>query len=135
VQEAVSSDRIRYPECGVQVLSPLIPKRFVTRDSVCGLVTRIVARIPKYRGLILGICKIFFYSARRPPRQPVISMISFQCLTGVIVQLIKSRRMKCAVYVACMGKGRDLYKDYFGDLKERDHLGDSGVDGWVILTF
>jgi hypothetical protein len=54
----------------------------VIRESLCGIITRIGARKTRYRGLIPGIGKIFSCSAKRPPRQPVLSKISFQCLPG-----------------------------------------------------
>jgi hypothetical protein len=31
------------------------------------------------------------------------------------------------------GEGRGMYSVLVGDLKERDHLGDTGVDGRIIL--
>jgi hypothetical protein len=43
-----------------------------------------------------------------------------------IVRVIKSRRMRWAGHVARIGEGRGVY---------RDHWGDPGVDGRVILTF
>ena len=32
-----------------------------------------------------------------------------------------------------MGEGRGLYGFWWGNLKERNHLGDPGVDGRIIL--
>jgi hypothetical protein len=43
-----------------------------------------------------------------------------------IVRVIKSRRMRWAGHVARMGEERGVYR-------ERDHWGDLGVDGWIIL--
>jgi hypothetical protein len=46
-----------------------------------------------------------------------------------IVQVIKSR---CAGYVARMGKMRGAYRVLVGNLRERDHLGNPGVNGSII---
>ena len=35
----------------------------------------------------------------------------------------------CSAY----GERRGVYRVLVGDLKERDHMGDRGVDGWIIL--
>ena len=48
-----------------------------------------------------------------------------------IVRVIKSRRMRWAVHVARMGEGSVL--GLGGETRERDHWGDLGVDGWIIL--
>jgi hypothetical protein len=53
-----------------------------------------------------------------------------------IVWVIKSRRMRWAEHVVHMGKGRGLYRVFWGgggNLRERDHLGDPGLDGRIIL--
>jgi hypothetical protein len=42
---------------------------------------------------------------------------------------IKSRRMRWAGHVARMGERRGIYRVLWGNLRERDHLGDPGVDG------
>ena len=52
-----------------------------------------------------------------------------------IVRMIKSRRMRWAGHVACVGRG-ELYTGLrWGILRERDHLGDPGVDGRIILRW
>jgi len=43
-------------------------------------------------------------------------------------RMIKSRRMRWAGHVARMGKGRGVYRVLVGKLRERDHLGDPGID-------
>ena len=43
-----------------------------------------------------------------------------------IVRVIKSRRMRWSGHVARMGEERGVYR-------ERDHWGDLGVYGWIIL--
>jgi hypothetical protein len=43
--------------------------------------------------------------------------------------------MRWARYVACMGRG-EAYKEFWrGNLKERNYLGDTGVDGRTILRW
>jgi len=50
-----------------------------------------------------------------------------------IVRVIKSRRMRWAGNVARMGERRGVYRVLVGNLRERDHLGDPGVDWRIIL--
>ena len=50
-----------------------------------------------------------------------------------IVRLIKSRRMRWAGHVARMGEERGRIGSSWGNRRERDHWGDLGVDGWIIL--
>jgi hypothetical protein len=50
-----------------------------------------------------------------------------------IVQVIKSRRMRWARHVACMGKGEVCTGFWCGNLRERDRWGDPGVDGRIML--
>jgi hypothetical protein len=49
-----------------------------------------------------------------------------------IVQVIKSRSMRCAGDVAWMGKGTGMYRILVGNVRERDHWGDPGVDGRIL---
>jgi len=51
-----------------------------------------------------------------------------------IVRMIKSRRMRWAAYVlvARIGERRSFW---WGNLRERDHLGDPGVEGRMILRW
>jgi len=51
----------------------------------------------------------------------------------IIVRVIKSRRMRLAGHVARMGIGEAYTVFWWTNLKERDHLGDPGVDGRIIL--
>ena len=48
-----------------------------------------------------------------------------------IVRVIKSRRMRWAGHVARMGEERGFIGSWWGNLRERDHWGDLGVDGWI----
>ena len=32
-----------------------------------------------------------------------------------------------------MGEDRGVYRVFWGNRRERDHWGDPGVDGWIIL--
>ena len=50
-----------------------------------------------------------------------------------IVRVIKSRRMRWAGHVACMGEEGGRIGSWWGNWRERDHCGDLGVDGWIIL--
>jgi hypothetical protein len=50
-----------------------------------------------------------------------------------IERVIKSRRMRWAGHVARMGKGEPCTGFWWGNLRERDHWGDPGVDGMIIL--
>ena len=52
-----------------------------------------------------------------------------------IVRVIKSRRIRWAGHVACMGKKGAYTGFWWGVLKERDRLGDTGVDGRIILRW
>ena len=54
-----------------------------------------------------------------------------------IVRVIKSRRMRWAGNVARMGeREREAYTGFWwGNLRERDHFGDPGVDGRIILRW
>ena len=52
-----------------------------------------------------------------------------------IVRVVKSRRMRWAGHVARMGEGRGVYRVWWGNLKERDHLGDPDVGGRIILRW
>ena len=50
-----------------------------------------------------------------------------------IVRVIKSRRMRLAGHVARVGEERGCIGSWWGNPRERDHWGDLGVDGWIIL--
>ena len=49
------------------------------------------------------------------------------------MRVIKSRRMRWAGHVARMGEERGRIRSWWGNRRERDHGGDLGVDGWIIL--
>jgi hypothetical protein len=49
----------------------------------------------------------------------------------ITVQVIKLRRMRWAGHVAWMGRG--MYRVLMRNLRERDHWGDRGTDGTIIL--
>jgi hypothetical protein len=54
--------------------------------------------------------------------------------TPNVVRVIKSRRMRWAEHVACMGERRGVYRVLVGKPeRERDHLEDPGLDGRIIL--
>jgi len=52
-----------------------------------------------------------------------------------IVQVIKSRRMRWAGRVARMSEERGCIGCWWVNRRERDHWGDLGVDGWIILEW
>jgi len=41
--------------------------------------------------------------------------------------------MRWAGHVARMGEERGVYRVWWGNRRERDHWGDLGIDGWIIL--
>jgi len=44
-----------------------------------------------------------------------------------------SRRMRWAGHVALMGEERGCIGSCWGNRREREHWGDLGIDGWIIL--
>jgi len=52
-----------------------------------------------------------------------------------IFRIIKSSRMRLAGHVARMGERRGVYRDLVGKPESKDHLGDPGVDGRIILKW
>jgi len=50
-----------------------------------------------------------------------------------IVRVIKLRKMRWAGHVARVGEERGCIGSWWGSRRERDHWGDLGVDGWIIL--
>jgi hypothetical protein len=52
-----------------------------------------------------------------------------------IIRASKSRRMSWAVHVARVGEMRHAYRLLGGNLRERNHLEDPGVDGMKMLKW
>ena len=50
-----------------------------------------------------------------------------------IVRVIKSRRMRWTEHIAHIGKGEAYKGFWWGNLKEKDHLRDPGLDWRIIL--
>jgi hypothetical protein len=50
-----------------------------------------------------------------------------------IFRVIKSRRMRFAKHVARMGRGEVHTGFWWGNLRNRDHFEDLGIDGRIIL--
>ena len=50
-----------------------------------------------------------------------------------IVRVTNSRRIRWVGQVARMGERRGVYR--WGNLRERDHLGDPGIEGRIILKW
>jgi hypothetical protein len=52
-----------------------------------------------------------------------------------IIRVMKSRKMRWAGYVACIGDGRCAYKILVEKRKRRSHLEDLGEDGRIIVKW
>ena len=52
-----------------------------------------------------------------------------------IIQVIRSRRLRWAGHVACMGEMRGAYRILVKNLREEDRLEDSDLDGRIILKW
>ena len=50
-----------------------------------------------------------------------------------ILRVVKSRRMRRAGHVACMGEGRGVHRVLVGKSEGKRPLGDPDVDGRIIL--
>jgi len=50
-----------------------------------------------------------------------------------IVRVIKSRRMRWAGHVVRVGEERGCIGSWWGNLRERDHWGELGVDGLITV--
>jgi hypothetical protein len=59
-------------------------------------------------------------------------LIDLYCSPNIF-RVIKSRRMRWAGHVARMGWGRACTGFWWENLREKDHWGDQGVDGRIIL--
>jgi hypothetical protein len=51
----------------------------------------------------------------------------------MFVRVIKWRRMRWVEHVARMGRGEACKVFWWGNLRERGHWGDPGIDGIIIL--
>jgi hypothetical protein len=52
-----------------------------------------------------------------------------------ILRVMKSRRIRWVGHVARMGEGKACTGIWWGNLRESDHWGDTGVDGRIILRW
>jgi hypothetical protein len=55
------------------------------------------------------------------------------CSLPKLARLIKSRRMRLAGHVVRLGRREACIGFWWGNLRERDHWGDPGVNGRIIL--
>ena len=51
------------------------------------------------------------------------------------IWVIKSRRMRWAGHVACMGRGEVHTGFWWGNVRERDYLENPGIDGMIISSW
>ena len=59
----------------------------------------------------------------------------YDLYTPNIIRVIKSRRIRLVGNVGRMGRGEVHTGFWWGNLRERDHLEDPGVDGIIILKW
>jgi hypothetical protein len=52
-----------------------------------------------------------------------------------IVRVVKSRIMRCSGHVGHMGRGEAYSAFCWGNLREKYHWGDPGIDGRIILRW
>jgi len=52
-----------------------------------------------------------------------------------VFRVLKSRRMRWAGHVACMGREEVYSGFWWGNLRERDHVEDPGIDGRITLRW
>jgi len=79
----------------------------------------------EYQEYFLGVKAV---GARRLHNEELNDLYS----SSNIVRVIKSRRMRWAGHVACMGEERGCIWSWWGNRREGDHWGDLGVDGWIL---
>jgi hypothetical protein len=61
--------------------------------------------------------------------------LNYLYCTHTIMRVAKSRRMRWAGHVGCMGEGRGVYRVWWRNMRKRDHWGDPSVDGRIILRW
>jgi hypothetical protein len=52
-----------------------------------------------------------------------------------VVRVIKSRRTKWVGHIARTGERGDVYRFWWGNLREKDHLEDPDIDGRLLLRW
>jgi hypothetical protein len=63
------------------------------------------------------------------------SFITCTLLQLLIIRKIKSRKIRWAGHVTCMGETRNACMFWWDSQKERDHYEDQYVGGWTILKW
>jgi hypothetical protein len=66
---------------------------------------------------------------------PVYINFHYLYSSPTIVREIKSRRMRWAGHVERVGRGEACIWFWWGNMRERDHWGDPGVDGRILLRW
>jgi hypothetical protein len=70
---------------------------------------------------------------RREWRKPHNEELNDLYCSPNIVRVKKLTRMRWAGHVGLWGRGEAYTGFWWGNLRERDHLGDPGVDGRIVL--
>jgi hypothetical protein len=94
-------------------------------------------RIKIYRSIILPVifyeCKAWSVRLKVGRRLRVFGNYLYSLPN--ILRVVRSRILRWAEHGARMGKEIGVYRLLWGNLRERGHCGDPGVDGRIILVW